>query len=388
MALEDAPTQNGGRYVSKRAVNLWLDSGAFSAWRRKDPIDLAEYIKFCHKHAEGFSGYINLDVIPGNPGTVRTNAHVEAAAEGSWKNLLVMRKEGLNPMPVYHLGERRYWLEKMLGEGFTHVGLGGFAKSHNAVRREWLDNVFGFLCGSAGYPSVCIHGFGMTSVPLIFRYPWYSVDSISWRLYAAYGWVLAPQRHADGTPDFMRGPLQIGVSLGSKSAPKHLDNLHRGVGTQSENALQQASLGKAHHIEGMGDNMRRACLDWWESEGFTLKEFRRIGYEELMRACVRYYVRVEENYELKPFKARTNSLFFKASSEYGQDEPIGKFRILYTINPIPYQSAMLQAEGRRSRLLSYYEFKDGTMFDLEEYMATGLMSKKFKRTAYTKRKAK
>jgi hypothetical protein len=44
-----------------------------------------------------------------------------------------------------------------------------------------------------GYPIVKVHGFGVTSTPLMARYPWYSVDSISWKLISGMGGILIPR---------------------------------------------------------------------------------------------------------------------------------------------------------------------------------------------------
>jgi hypothetical protein len=40
----------------------------------------------------------------------------------------------------------------------------------------WLNR----LTDPDGTPKVKVHGFGLTNIQLLFRYPWYSVDSTSW----------------------------------------------------------------------------------------------------------------------------------------------------------------------------------------------------------------
>ena len=78
-------------------MNILLDSGAFSAWRLGKPINIDEYCDFVAANECWISRCFNLDVI--NP------AAPEEAANASFANLLRMRKQGLNPIPVFHVGE-------------------------------------------------------------------------------------------------------------------------------------------------------------------------------------------------------------------------------------------------------------------------------------------
>src|SRR4051812_41933140 len=128
--------------MSKPAIHMTIDSGAYSAFRQQEPISVKAYGRWLLEHQHEVSGYINLDVIPGTPNATPTANDVEEAAAAGWKNLLHLRKLGLNPIPVYHKGERRYWLEKMLGEGCIYIGLGGVANAGDKARRPWLDEVF------------------------------------------------------------------------------------------------------------------------------------------------------------------------------------------------------------------------------------------------------
>src|SRR5215510_8863381 len=98
-------------------INLFLDSGAYSAWTKGQTIDVREYIKFIQAAAPWLSFYVNLDVIPGRADRVRTVADVEASAAQSYRNLQIMKDAGLRPIPVFHHGEHFRWLEKMLADG-------------------------------------------------------------------------------------------------------------------------------------------------------------------------------------------------------------------------------------------------------------------------------
>jgi len=69
-------------------VNIMLDSGAYSAWKKKEEVDLNEYIEYCKANKDRLYSMVNLDVI-GN-------------AEQSLENFKIMKKEGLDVVPVFH----------------------------------------------------------------------------------------------------------------------------------------------------------------------------------------------------------------------------------------------------------------------------------------------
>lgn len=171
---------------------FFLDSGAYSAWSRGVEIDIDEYVEFIKANADHLDVYANLDALAGKPGQVATLAQRNEGAARSWANFLYMRSEGLDPLPVFHVGESWSWLDKMLAHGCDYIGLGGLVGCSYAERKAWLDQVFERLCDERGHPKVKTHGFGMTSIPLMFRYPWHSVDSTTWIQVAANGAVIMP----------------------------------------------------------------------------------------------------------------------------------------------------------------------------------------------------
>jgi len=166
----------------------FADSGAFSAWTRGDPIDIEEYSAFVRYHAGYLEAYAALDVIPESTHP----SELERAAGRSWQNYLDMKADGLDPIPIYHYGESRKWLDMLLGSGCTYIGLGGMGNANRAERAAWLDSVFHDLPDG-----IKVHGFGVSAINLLFRYPWYSADSMTWRLAANNGNVFIPLH--DGT---------------------------------------------------------------------------------------------------------------------------------------------------------------------------------------------
>lgn len=202
----------GLKVVHPSELTFFLDSGAYGAWSKGTAIDIDEYIAFIKANAEHIEVYANLDVIPGEPGRNASKPEREAAAEQGWKNFLYMRAEGLSPVPVFHVGEDWKWLDLMM-QHCDYIGLGGMVGSHltPALRRNWLDETFSRICDEQGKPRVKVHGFGMTAIPLLFRYPWYSVDSTTWIQSAANGNVYLPAVR-DGEFVFDQIPMTVPVS--------------------------------------------------------------------------------------------------------------------------------------------------------------------------------
>lgn len=191
-----------------RAVELMLDSGAFTAWKRGAQIDLSQYIAFLQRNADLLAHYVNLDVIPGVMGQRVALEQVEEAAAQSFANYEVMRAAGLSPIPVFHYGEDLRWLRRILDSGAAYIGLGGTVGRPRKVRIPFFDRCFAVL---REYPGVRVHGFGTTSLDLMRRYPWTSVDSTSWIMGGANGYILVPRFAGRGQLDFSR-PRQIRVT--------------------------------------------------------------------------------------------------------------------------------------------------------------------------------
>lgn len=234
--------------ITPDQFRFFLDSGAFSAWSRGAVIDIDEYCEFIRANIHHIDVYANLDVLPGQPGVPAGPVEREAAAAASWDNYVYMRAQGLHPLPVYHIGEDRKWLDLMIANGCDYIGLGGLVGVPSAQRQAWLDEIFDYICDDAGHPKVKTHGFGMTAVPLIFRYPWFSVDSTTWIKITASGAIYVPAV-INGEFVFDQVPTTVAVS---ETNPK------------------QAQAGK--HANSMGP-MTRAILDRWLAEcGKTFDE--------------------------------------------------------------------------------------------------------------------
>lgn len=200
-------------------VKLMLDSGAFSAWNSGAVIDLDEYISYCLANQEYLDTIVNLDVIP----RASTVDEVEASAKQSYSNLKRMEEHGLSPIPVFHQGERWYWLERLIDEGYTYIGISPDNDRNTRQKRDWLDEVFEIVPSS-----IKTHAFGMTQVDLLHRFPFYSCDSMTWFISAANGGVMVPGQL--GPQQLVRlflnrQPDIVKVTDGTRQHREHYDKL-------------------------------------------------------------------------------------------------------------------------------------------------------------------
>ncbi|MFX1537630.1 MAG: hypothetical protein ACFFDI_25820 [Promethearchaeota archaeon] len=195
-------------------VELFIDSGAFSAWSQKKEIDINAYISFIKENEHVIDLYANLDVI--------------GSAESTWENQCKMEQAGLNPIPCYHYGEDEKWIRRLLRRQYPFIALGGMVSISQSKQIQWLDNIFSkYLTDNDGMPNVKVHGFGITSFKLMFRYPWYSVDSTSWVVTGRLGSVYIPRRR-QGEWVYDENAWKISVSNKSpnlKEVGQHIETL-------------------------------------------------------------------------------------------------------------------------------------------------------------------
>lgn len=192
-----------------------VDSGAYSAWVKGEDIKVEDYTNYIKKYIDLIDTYVVLDQISGRPGHISTPAEDEAAAKITYKNFQYMRDQGLDPIPVFHQGERFEWLERYLvDERCSYIGVSCDKLLDAKTRRlriSFLDQVFTRLTDEEGYPIVKTHGFAITAIPLMLRYPWTTVDSTTWSLIGSYGFIACPV-YISGKPDYSREPVFIHMS--------------------------------------------------------------------------------------------------------------------------------------------------------------------------------
>lgn len=208
--------------MSRVVTNLMLDSGAYSAWNIGAKISVVDYAEYILANIEYIDLVVNLDVIPGaRNGPVPSAVDIERAAQQSWNNFEYLRDCGFNVLPVFHQGERFYWLDRMLDEGCTYIGLGALSETPNRQRTIWLDDAWDRLADEDGRAKFKVHGFGVTSSDVMFRYPWYSIDSTTWNITAAYGMVMVPSVDAKGDWVFHKRIPRVRISREAPIVPGH-----------------------------------------------------------------------------------------------------------------------------------------------------------------------
>jgi hypothetical protein len=190
---------------------IFVDSGAFSAYQNKTTVNIQDYIRFVKNHLHEIEAYANLDSI--------------GSVEETWKNQEIMEKAGLNPIPVYHLDEPFYYLNRCME--YPYFAIGGLASATGRALDPFLINIFRRLCTEkTDYkPSHKVHGFGIATPEMVCKFPWYSLDTTSWVQYSRYGIILVP-KIINQTFRYDKPPMTITISSRSKATgdPNHFRN--------------------------------------------------------------------------------------------------------------------------------------------------------------------
>jgi hypothetical protein len=166
------------RKKSDPEVQILMDSGAFSFGSKISEYDndtydgkLVEYIKFIKRYKNRIDKYICLDHI--------------WSVDKSIEYYDRMRSEGLDPIPVYHLGEPYEILEYYAeNSGYIAIALRGAKQAHQYATLQKIFN---------DYPNHKFHALAVNGLTKIFLdFPFYSCDSSSWCKYALEGFLPLP----------------------------------------------------------------------------------------------------------------------------------------------------------------------------------------------------
>lgn len=154
--------------MKEAGVSVFIDSGAFSAKHSGAEIDIDEY-----------SDYL-LEVQP----QVAVSLDVIGDAAATQKNYRYMKDKGVNCMPTYHLGCDFGYIDDYASE-CEYIAVGGMVTDGDI--KASLDTMWNYILDK--FPNLKVHGFGLTNQTLTVRYPWYSVDSSSWKSGKRFGRV-------------------------------------------------------------------------------------------------------------------------------------------------------------------------------------------------------
>jgi hypothetical protein len=320
-------------------ITLLLDSGAFSAWRRDISISIDEYVEFIKRNKELIFAYVNMDVIPGSKGKlIRTHESVERSARLSYENLQRIKDKGLNPIPVFHQGENFDWLERLIDDKESYIGISPYLRSHPNELHRWLDRCFGILAKRQGKKPIKTHGFGATGPNLLLRYPWTTVDSTSWALKGGFGQVYIPAL-GNKEPDFSR-PTSVRFS------PRITTASGISYGMLGLDAGLRHSLNK--YVRDQLDlPIESVC-----NTPHTRQDLNIIYYQGLQK-------HVRETRKTDDFNV--------------------VFATMIKTNP---QNISLTRRGANFRLLSYFELRETKQERFEKYMTSGLVQCKMRRSVY------
>jgi hypothetical protein len=213
------------RYVDEMRADkaqVFLDSGAFSAKSLGVDIDI-----------DGYCDYIirNRDIL-----RVEDGVYMASVLDGigdplkTWQNQLYMESKGAIPLPCFHFGEDERYLEWYV-ERYPYITIGGMVRTSAKDVMQWLDRIWNkYLVDGSGRAKLKVHAFGVTTVDLMDRYPWHSVDSSSWIQATAFGSIYTCKY----------GP----IAVSSKSPSRHEPGRHLSTLTQIEREEVMSMLEK------------------------------------------------------------------------------------------------------------------------------------------------
>jgi hypothetical protein len=214
-------------------LNIAIDSGAHSLYRntfspgqlgfyrdrynadysylktKKFKDYLEDYIDLLLEHEDNLEMYVSLDII--------------FNAKASWEIQQYMESCGLNPIPVFHQGEDWKYLKRYV-DNYEYMGMGGLAQNTSAkAYAAFADQAFKIICDKHGVPRTRVHGFAMTSIQLMKRYPWYSCDSSTWISLSRNGWARFPRFKKDGEYDWLGKPIAWRFTERASHSKVHID---------------------------------------------------------------------------------------------------------------------------------------------------------------------
>jgi hypothetical protein len=144
-------------------VDLFIDSGGFTAKQKNIEIDVQKYGAWVQCNEEHIDIYANLDVIGNQILTKRNQDSMEGMS--------------LSPLPVFHIGSsfREF---RRLCESYSYIALGGLVPYMKNLKKSPIFPFLNKVFDMAG--DTKLHGFGCVNFKILFDYPWYSVDTRSW----------------------------------------------------------------------------------------------------------------------------------------------------------------------------------------------------------------
>lgn len=309
---------------------------------------MKQYAAYIKRNAKYISVYATIDKIPGVFGKRRTYEELVDSARQSYENHQRLKNEfGLTPIPVYHQGEPIEWLAKLLEDGEPYIGIACAKDASRLSQQHWLDHTFTLLTDRHGRPYAKTHGFGITNVRHLLRYPWFTADSTTWALSAGFGQVYLP-RFVGGKPNYDVMPHILAVS--------------------ERDAVETSGLTYTR----LGDAHRANLHAYLEQVGVSVEQIRYDPYAR-RQVTLFYFQELCRNHDRVRFEHRGSAFTFDANSISVKRRAVkfDKFAIMYATGMTRQFSAQLTDNGIGTRLLSYFDLKDLPDDALRQYVITG-----------------
>lgn len=247
----DAPRM---QMIKDNKTTIFLDSGAFSMFTQGVEIDLGAFARFIKEHNEIIHIASNLDAIG------------QGKEELTYRNQQKLEKMDVKIQPVFHVRDHDEWLQRYLDEGYDYIFIGGMVPESTPYLKTRLDYLWkNYLTKKDGTPRIKIHGFGLTSLPLMFRYPWYSVDSTSWVLTSRFGAIYLDLKRPDGSFK----DIKVDFSLRSKKR-EQLNSWHFETLKQDEQKIILARLNELEEARPKDKVLEKRLEVWMKcKQGFN-----------------------------------------------------------------------------------------------------------------------
>lgn len=184
--------------IDTSEVEVLLDSGAFTMFTKGVEISLEEYAGFINKNKKKFrGGQIVLDVIK--------------SKEKSFENWERLRDLGADTIPVFHMQSDRSeedtgysYLDKYLKKT-DYIAIGAVAGLRSEQRMLGFSGLWDYLRAIGADKTHKFHVLGVTSIPLLVKFPWYSADSANVVKQSGFGNIFIPQFLKDGSENYKEG---------------------------------------------------------------------------------------------------------------------------------------------------------------------------------------
>jgi hypothetical protein len=171
-------------HMRNNGAQVFLDSGAFSAYTLGVELSVREYCEYIQRNEDIIrkeDGLLMASVLDGIGDPLKT-----------YRNQLEMEARGVRPLPCFHFEEDSRYLDYYVAN-YEYITLGGMVGASTQQLRNWLERVWeNHLIDGSGRAKIKVHGFGITAVPLMEEFDWYSCDSSSWIQSAAFGSIVMP----------------------------------------------------------------------------------------------------------------------------------------------------------------------------------------------------